>query len=379
PVLPEVVQAMDQVRPLALGNPSARHATGTAARQALSSARRRVASALGVSPRSILFVRGGTEADNLAVLGRARARPGRAILHSALEHSAVRQAAQRAAREGAPVEELAVAPTGAVELPDSPGDAAGSRDGDSRPTLVSVQQVNSETGLLLQLGPVREWCAARDVVLHVDAVQAPGRVPLPSSEEAPPGERLLLALSGHKLGGPRSAGVLVAPPEVELVPLHFGGPQERGLRAGTEDLEAAVGMATALERALEIRGPVEAERLRSLVLRLEEGVLDAVPDARSVVPDPVRAPHILSLVIEDVPPDLLLPALDALGVCASAGSACRTGSPGAGPVLRHLLGEEAESVAPLRLSVGHSTTEAHVEEAIPLIAAAVERIRSAGL
>lgn len=366
PLRPEVAEAMARAWEEAPGNPSSPHAEGRGARRVLEGARVGVAHALGAPASWIVFTRGGTESNNLAILGCARAAPGRPVAISALEHSAVREPARALAAEGTPVTTLPVRPDASVE-PESLSEFLGA---DVPPALVSVQAVNSETGVIPALAPVIEACSVRGVPVHVDAVQAAGRVPFPLPG---PGGPALLTLSGHKLGGPPGTGVLVRDPGLPLAPLLLGGRQEGALRPGTEDVAGAVGFAEALRLAL-AEARVETPRLAALRKRLEEGLLSAVPELRLHGGGAPRAPHITSVGLAGIPRDLLPGALDLEGVAASAGSACRSGSPEPSPVIEALHGPEAARAASLRLSLGRTTDAADVEDALERIVRVLRRI-----
>ncbi|TVP61070.1 MAG: cysteine desulfurase [Gemmatimonadales bacterium] len=372
PLRPDVLAAMEEARGVAWANPSARHEPGRRARRTLDDARERVASILGCSPREVYFVRGGTEANNLAIQGlwRRAARPSEAappggLVISALEHSSVSEPADALEAMGVEVTRLGIRPDGTL-AEDALNEALS-----AHPFLVSVQGVNSVTGLLLPLEPVLRATSARGIPVHIDAVQAIGRVPLPPLRD--PLSPVLMTLSGHKLGGPRGSAVLTVPRSVAPLPLLFGGGQERGLRPGTEDVEAAVGLATALSIAVDTRTS-ESERLTALRVRLETRLLEALPMIRVHAAQGPRAPHILHLGIPGLDSELLLTALDMEGVAASAGSACRSGVPGPGPTLEALYGEAAGNHASLRLSLGWNTTAAEVEEAGTRIASVIARM-----
>lgn len=365
PLRGEVMEAMVRTLAETPGNPSSPHREGRAARGVLEGARVRVAAALGVDPSRVIFTRGGTESDNLAVLGRARGEPRGAVIISALEHSAVREPARRLEAEGRPVIVLPFLPTGAPDL-----EALASALGSSPPpALLSVQAVNSETGLVLDLGTVLERAATPGIPVHVDAVQALGRIPL-STVPA------LLTLSAHKVGGPRGVGILVRDPSVALMPLQHGGSQEGGLRPGTEDVAGAVGCARAIELAVAEQA-MEAPRLDALRAELEAALVGAIPGLRVHGREGPRAPHILSVGLPGVPRDVLPGALDLEGVAVSAGSACRSGSTEPSPVLAALYGEEAARAATVRFSLGRTTTRSELEVARPRILRVLHRVRTA--
>jgi len=377
PLRPEVREAMEPFFGGLSGNPSSIHRWGREARAALEGARERAATALGVTPPEVVFTRGGTESINLALFGSApRSGEGASLpgtfLRSAIEHSAVREPMEELERLGHRVEVIGV--KGREEIIDLEALTRTLSSSYERPFLSSFQWANQETGILLPIREIAERCATAGVPLHVDAVQAAGKIPLDLSDLP----ISLLSLSGHKLGGPRGTGVLVVRRGVELRPHLFGGGQERSLRPGTEDVAGAVGFSRALEIAtLEL--PTEPARLADLRSLLESGLRSMIPDLRVHGSAASRSPHILSLGFPGLPRDLLPGALDLEGVGVSAGSACRSGSVEVSPVMEALYGEEAHSFAPLRLSLGWSTTQAEVEEVIPRIARTVERIRAAGV
>lgn len=371
PMRPEVSRAMAPFREGIVGNPSSAHRWGRAARAALEDARERTAFVLGVSPEAVYFVRGGTESINLAILGRADRELAKGdgpvvLLRSAIEHAAVRESMDAAEAAGCSVEVLAVGPDGGLLLPD-PDELRG-----RAVRLISVQWVNHETGLVLPIPELAEVCGRADVPLHVDAVQAVGKISFDLGET----EVDLLSLSSHKLGGPRGVGALVVRPEIEIAPRQYGGGQERGLRPGTEDVAGAVGLSHALEISAASLN-LETKRLAGLRELLEARLGGALPELRIHGKEGPRAPHILSIGVPGLPRDVLPGALDLAGVAVSAGSACRSGATSVSPVLQALYGEVAADVAPLRLSLGWSTTREEVEEAARRIPPVVERVRNA--
>jgi cysteine desulfurase len=377
PLRPQAEEALVQALRTLPGNPSSPHREGREGRRALEEARASVARILGVGPGQVLFTRGGTESVNMALAGVVRSRgsseeaPG-PLVHSVLEHSAVQGAAEALASMpgGPPLERLRVHPDGSVDAPR----LEALLQGDALPVLLSIQSVNSETGVTPGLRPILEATAARGVPVHVDASQGalslPGREPSSEGHPFPP----LLTLSGHKFGGPRGVGLLVRDPDLALSPLLHGGSQEGGLRPGTEDVAGAVALAAALAEAL---ADPAAERLRLTRLRerLESGLLAAVAGLEVVGNEAPRAPHILMVGLEGLPRDLLPGVADRVGLAASAGSACRSGSQAPSPALEALLGTRAHQVAPLRLSLGWSSTEADVEAALERLPPALLRAR----
>lgn len=367
PIRPEVSAAMATMTDR-FGNPSSVHRWGREARMALEDARERTAASLRTGPQQVHFVRGGTESINLAILGRvdwaqSHGQGSPRLFHSSLEHPAVREAMETAALMGSVVEVIPISPEGELALPDEEELRARAAQ------LVSVQWVNQETGLILPIPKVAELCGKAGVPLHVDAVQAAGKIPL-ELDRTPVA---LLSLSGHKLGGPRSTGVLVIAEGTKIHARLFGGGQEQNIRPGTEDVAGAVGFAQALElsvRCLE----EEATRLMALRRRLEIGLLSRLPGLRIHGAEGTRAPHILSLGVPGLPRDILPSALDLAGIGVSAGSACRSGTVSISPILKALYGSEVENIAPLRLSLGWSTTQGEVDETVRRIPPIIERM-----
>jgi cysteine desulfurase len=370
PLRAEVGEAMAPFQAEAFGNPSSAHAWGRRASAALEEARDRAARALGARPAEVFFVRGGTESDNLAVLGRAEAAraSGRTplVAHSAVEHKAVLESAAAAARLGGEALTVPVDSGGALDL--GALDEALARS----PALVSVMWVNNEVGTVTQMDEVVRRARAHGVAVHSDAVQAVGKVPVRVGEALAPD---LLTITGHKIYGPKGTGILYVRSGVTLEPLLFGGGQERGLRPGTQDVAGACGMARALELAVSERER-EAPRLLALRELLEARVLGRVDGARVQGGTGRRAPHISNIGVPGVDQDALLAGFDLAGVAVSSGSACSSGATRASHVLRALYGDAADGYATVRFSLGRSTTEHDVERAAALMAELVDRLRS---
>jgi len=369
PVRPEVREAMAPYLHESFGNPSSLHAEGRSARSALEDARERVGACLGVSASTIHFVRGGTESDNLALLGRVdRAlrddrRPLVAV--SALEHRAVLQAAAAVERQGGEVVRLPVDRTGRIDE-DVLGDCL-ARGAD----VVSVMWVNNEVGIRLPVEDVAARCREAGVCFHTDAVQAVGHVPV-ELEELPVD---LLTATGHKIYGPKSTGILHRHADVDLSPRLFGGGQERGLRPGTQDVAGAVGMAVALELACEEQEE-EARRLGDLRDELETRLSEGIQGLRVHGEEASRAPHISNVGIPGVELDTLLVALDLAGLAVSSGSACSSGAVRASHVLTALYGDEVGSMATLRYSLGRGTDADQIRSAAATTVASVKRVGS---
>jgi cysteine desulfurase len=373
PLRPEVIDAIAPVLDRIIGNPSSLHGWGRAARRLVEEARERCAALLRAAPRELHFVRGGTEANNLALLGRWEWAEANNVseprfLRSSIEHPSVIEPLEAIESRGARVEAIPVSLTGALTFP-----TADSLRG-SPPVLASIQWVNQETGMVLPISEAASALGASGVPLHVDAIQAVGRVEVDFAASG----AALLSVSGHKLGAPPGTGLLLRREGTQLLPRLFGGGQEGALRPGTEDVAGAVGLAAALELAVGGREE-EAVRLGGLRDRLEEGLRGAVPGIRVHGEDALRAPHILGIGIPGIPHDVLPGALDLEGIGVSGGSACRSGSQAPSHVLAALYGPEAGEFAPLRISLGWSTGREEIDSALRLIPRVVERIREAGV
>ncbi len=366
PVRPEVAQAMAAILADDFGNPSSGHAWGRRARRRLEDARATLAGSLGAPADRVFFTRGGTESDNLAVLGRVRHDLARGIrphvVTSAIEHPAVFEAAERAAREGAAHTVIGF-DGGGLDL-DSLEAALG-----TGPSVVSCMWVNNEIGLVLPIAEIGAMCRRHGVSLHSDAVQAVGKLPVDWGDVPVD----LLTVTGHKICGPKGTGALIVRDFRTLRPLHVGGGQERGLRPGTEDVAGAAGLAEAVRLAV-AEMPAEAVRLGALRDEVEAGLLSRVPDARVSAGGMCRAPHILSLGVPGADSDTLLAALDVSGVAASGGSACASGSSAPSRTLAALY--PGDGAAALRLSFGRLTRSRDAGRIVRTVADAVERTRA---
>ncbi|HEX5818378.1 MAG TPA: cysteine desulfurase family protein [Gemmatimonadales bacterium] len=370
PVRAEVRDAMLPLLGELHGNPSSAHAAGRAAKTALERARRDVATAVGADPAQVFFTSGGTEADNLAVLGAVLAarRNGRAPIAvvSAVEHKAVLASAHAAASFGGGEIVLPVTASGAVDL--EALDAALAE----RPAVVSVMWANNETGVVADIVTITARCAAAGVPFHSDAVQALRYLPMP--ELHPPID--LLTISGHKLGAPKGVGALVVRSRALLEPLVHGGAQQFALRPGTENVAGAVGLGVAMRLAAAERA-TQAPRVAMLRDTLERLLIAAVPDAQVVAAESVRVPHISAVVVPGTETSALLMHLDRLGTCASGGSACTTGSPEPSHVLQAMGLPRELALGFVRFSLGRESTEADVAQAAAAFPEAVARARRA--
>ena len=344
-------------------NPSSLHTLGRRARRGVETAREQVAAATGAQPKDIIFTSGATEADNQAIRAVARRYPRGHIITSALEHAAVLATCRALQQEGYEVTFLAPDERGEVQ----PAAVAAALQDNT--VLVALMLVNNETGVRTDVAAVSTLLANRDTLLFCDAVQAFGFEPVNVDALGVD----MLSLSAHKVYGPKGAGALYVREGLELVPLLYGGQQERGLRAGTHNTPAIVGMGAAAALAQERLA--EAEALAALRDALEARLLavDGVSVNTGRAP---RGPKHSSVQVRGVDGEALLMSLDVLGVCVSAGSACAAGSLEPSHVLTAMGLTRAEAKASVRFSLGHGVTEAVVDEAAAHFTEAVERCRA---
>jgi cysteine desulfurase NifS len=342
------------------GNPSSIHSVGRDAREGLETARRRVAKLIGARPRRLIFTGGGTEADNLALKGVAFAYRdrGRHIVTTTVEHPAILEAARFMESVGYRLTYLDADGDGRI----SPEKLREALTDDT--ILVSVMMANNEVGTIQ---PIQELCAVaheRGVLFHTDAVQAAGKIEIDLDDLGVD----LLTLSGHKFHGPKGVGVLYARKGVRLEPLVHGGKQESGLRGGTENVAAIVGMGRAAELA--IRSLSRSETMGRLRDELEAGVRRRVPGARLNGHREHRLPNTLNLTLPGLRGESLVVALDQHGISLSSGSACKSGSPDPTHVLLAMGKTADEAHCAVRFSLSHATTERDVTDTV----AALDRV-----
>ncbi|MFT4538916.1 MAG: cysteine desulfurase [Planctomycetota bacterium] len=360
PLRPEVRECLIEGLDRFGANASSVHAGGRAARGALDSARLQVAEALGVGEEHVIFTSGGTESDNLAILGSVRPLgPKAGLVTSLAEHSAVIETARQLEREGHPVRWLPVDEQGCPRLDQL-------EDLQPAPALVSLMAANNEVGSLTALDQARSiidgW--REPCPLHTDAVQALGRIPLDLSLVD------LASFSAHKVGGPVGVGVLVRRGRAVIEPTHRGGGQEHGFRPGTENVPAIIAGALAIDLAQ--RDMQQASRKwRELCAELWSGIEREIPGARLLGPgieSPNRLPNTINVLLPDVDGRVLVTRLDLAGLETSTGSACASGSLEASHVLRAMGLNEEQARAGVRLSLGRETSleDIHI---------AVERLR----
>ena len=368
PVRAEVLEAMLPFFGPRFGNPSSTHRWGREARTALDEARERVAHCLGAQPDEICFTSGGTEADNIALLGAWRARRGtgrNAIVTTPIEHKAVLGAVHQAAREGAEERACAMLGSGTVDV--ASFDALVRDD----TAIASVMWVNNEIGTVQPIAELATRATNVGALFHTDAVQAFGKIAIDA--RTTPFD--VLTVSGHKIGAPKGIGAAYIRRGTVIEPLFHGGTQDRGRRPGTENVAAVVGFAHAAELAIAEREE-EIARLANLRDRLEHAILARVPDAVVHGRDACqRAPHILNVSIPGTDSESMLMALDLRGVACSAGSACQSGSVSPSHVLSAIGVTPDLASAAIRMSLGALSSEAAIDRAAEVFAACVTKAR----
>jgi cysteine desulfurase len=369
PLRTEALAAMEPFLTEHFANPSGMHAAARAAKTALEAARESVAEACGCSPREVVFTGGGTEGDNLAVKGAARAARDRrgadGVVTSAIEHKAVLGSCDRLERDRYRVARVRADAAGRVDLEALTGAL------DDRTAVVSVMLVNNETGIVQPFGEIAALVRERapHAVLHSDAVQAPSWLDLRVAAS----EAHLVTISAHKFGGPKGVGALVVRDGVELVPLIDGGGHEGERRAGTQNVAAIVGLAAALRVTDEQRSD-EAPRIAQLRDRLQSGLARGVPDLVINGDPSARVEGILNCAFPGIEAETLLVALDQRGVYASSGSACTSGAIDPSHVLLAMGLTADRARSSIRFSLGYMTTVADVDAALAVVPEIVHRL-----
>lgn len=369
PLHPEVWQAMQPYFTDVFGNPSSLHSEGQQARDAIEEARVQVAQLLGASAEEIVFTSGGSEADNLAIVGSAlaRRRQGRHIITTQIEHPAVLGSCRFLEAQGFEVTRLPPSSTGVLD----PDALAHAMTDDT--ILVSIMHANNEVGTIQPLRECGALARARGIWVHTDAVQSVGKIPTLVDDLGVD----LLALSGHKIHGPKGVGALYVRRGIALEPIITGGPQEQGLRGGTEPVAAIVGLGVAAHLA-RTRMPVDMPRIATLRDRLEQGILAAIPEVAVNGATAPRLPTTTNVSFKGVDGQSLVVALDLKGIAASTGSACSSGSLEPSHVLM-AMGLTSEWLkGGIRFSLGCYNTPQEVDSLLQLLPSIVARLRQHG-
>lgn len=368
-VRPEVLEAMLPFLSGGAGyNPSSVHAEGRAARAAVDDARERIARILGSSSKEIVFTGSGSEADNLAIVGTARAMRGRGrhVVSAVTEHHAVLHALDALRDEALEISLLPVDEAGRI---DPQTFAAALRDDT---VLASVAYANNEIGTIAPVADLARLAHGRGALFHTDAVQAPAYLPIDVREL----DVDLLSIAAHKFEGPKGVGLLYVRAGTPLEPIVHGGGQESGKRAGTENVAGIVGMARALELAAAER-ETAAARIAALRHRLEAVVCERLDGIRVNGAPAARLPNNLNVSLLGVESDRLVAALDIAGLAVSAGSACASGVVEPSHVVAALGLAPEWTRGVVRLSLGRTTTEEEVMRAGDILVRAVEGMREA--
>jgi cysteine desulfurase len=369
PVRAEVLEAMlPYLTDQTFGNPSSAHRFGRAARAGIEQSRRQIAEALGAEPSQVIFTSGGTEADNLGIVGavlaaRDRGAPMCAAV-SAVEHKAVLAAAHAVCQLGAREVVLPVDHDGQLELEALDAVLA------EKPSVVSVMWVNNEVGVIQPVGEIARRCQNAGVIFHTDAVQAMGKIPVSVTNLS----CTLLTISGHKIGAPKGIGALIVRDRKAVEAIIHGGGQQFGIRPGTENVAGAVALGRATQLAAAEQASV-AEQLCALRNELARRLKAAIPDLVVIAEQSPRAPHLLCVGFHGADSEALIMHLDLAGVAASSGSACSTGAVEPSHVLMAMGTPRELALGAIRFSFGRSSTQGDVDRAAEVVPTVVAKVR----
>ena len=365
-VSPEVLEAMLPYFTQCFGNPSSIHSTGRDARRVVDAARRQVAAAIGAQPQEIYFTAGGSESDNWAIKGTAFAKKSRGnhIITSAIEHHAVLHTCAWLEKQGFEVTYLPVDEFGRVRVEDVEKAIT------DKTILITIMAANNEIGTIQPIAEIGKLAHEKGILFHTDAVQAIGAMPIDVNAM----NIDLLSMSGHKFHGPKGIGALYIRKGVKIDQYLHGGAQERGQRAGTENLAGIVGMGKAIEIATQ---HLEENAARLTVLRdkLIDGILAEIPDVRLNGHRTQRLPNNVNVSVRYVEGEALLLRLDLAGIAGSSGSACTSGSLDPSHVLLAIGLPHEIAHGSLRLSLGTDTTEAEIDEVLDKLPGIVKNLR----
>jgi len=365
-VAPEVLEEMLPYFHDLYGNPSSMHSFGGQVKKKVEEAREKVAALLGAHPEEIVFTSCGTESDNAAVRGALEVVPEkRHFVTTRVEHPAVWNLCPYLRRHGYKVTELSVDRKGRLDLDEVRQSLT------DETAIVSVMMANNETGVIFPVEQIARMAKSRGIPFHTDAVQAVGKIPLDMSKSAID----LLSLSGHKLHAPKGIGVLYIRKGTPWSPFLLGGHQERGRRGGTENVPSIIGLGKAAELAMKNLRE-ETTRVRALRDRLEKGILERIPNTLVNGDPESRLPNTCSLSFEFVEGESILMMLNDLGVCASSGSACTSGSLEPSHVLRAMGVPFTAAHGSIRFSLSVYNTQEEVDFVVERLPSIVERLRA---
>lgn len=361
-----VAEAMSRVMTVDFGNPSSLHSFGRDARVILEDARETIAGMLNADPAEIFFTSGGTEADNLALIGVMGANRDRGdhLIISKIEHHAVLEAAEYLEENGFRVSYVSPDKTGIIQ----PSEVLQAIT--PQTVLISIMHANNETGTISPVEEIGRIAHEKGVLFHTDAVQSFGKIPVDVEEI----NADLLSISGHKIYGPKGIGALYLRNGVKLDSRQHGGHQERNVRSGTENLPGAVGLAAAAKICRE-RMESESVKLTSLRDRLWEGLRSSVPDIRLNSHPEERLPGLNNISFEGVEGEALMLSLDLKGIAASTGSACSSGKTSASHVLLAMGIPEEIAQGSIRFSLGRENDDESVDYALKVIPEIVAKLR----
>src|SRR3954465_4206389 len=363
PVLPEVLEAMRPYFGEHFGNASSIHHHGQETRAAVERARESVASLLGCRPAEVVFTRGGTEADNLAIAGLVRG--GEHVISSTIEHHAVLNSCKRLQKRGI---EVTYVPVDGRCLVD-PGDVRRALRPNTK--LVTIMMANNETGVLQPVQEIGKICAEAEIYFHTDAVQAASKVPIKVNDIGCD----LLSISGHKIHAPQGVGALYVRKGTTLEPRFFGGSHERSRRAGTENVPGIVALGKAAEIAMRSFERAEDREMAALRDRLEIEVLNQVESTGINGAGAPRVPNTSNIYFDYIEGEALVIALDLKGLAVSTGAACSSGAIEPSHVLTAMGLRSGQARGSIRFSLGKQTTEAEIAFALSLIPSTVSRLR----
>jgi len=361
-------QVLEEMKPYfcqLYGNPSSMHTFGGQTGIKLRDAREQVAGLLGCEPNEIIFTSCGTESDNTAIMGTLAAAPNkRKVITTRVEHPAVLSVCRELENRGYKVVELGVDKHGRLDL------AELEEQIDDDTALVTIMYANNETGVVFPIEKIAELVTARGVVLHTDAVQAVGKIPLNLSKSSIG----LLSLSGHKLHAPKGVGALYVKKGTRLSPFMFGGHQESSRRAGTENVPGIIGLGKACELAAKNIAE-ENQTVKYLRDKLENAILETCPDCRLNGDKENRLPNTTNISFEYIEGEAILLMLDKYGICASSGSACTSGSLEPSHVLRAMGVPFTAAHGSIRFSLSRYNTEEEVDYTIEKMPEIVNKLR----
>ena len=365
-VAPEVFEAMVPFLTEYYGNPSSAYSFGKRVEGHLKEAREKVAGLLGCTAKEIIFTSCGTESDNAAIWSALQTTGKKHIVTTEVEHSAIMNQTEWLGKNGYGVTYLRVAADGTLSLADV---EKAVRDDTA---IVSIMWANNETGVIFPVEEIASLCKKKGVLFHTDAVQTPGKIDLRHVAKS---DIDFLSMSGHKLHAPKGVGVLYVKRRTKIVPYVIGGGQERGKRGGTENVASIIGLGRAAELSIERLGE-EQSRVRALRDRFENTLLEKLPHLYVNGNREQRLPNTSNIAFDFVEAEAVLMRLDAVGICASSGSACTTGSLDPSHVLSAMGLTPARARSCVRFSFSHYNTDADIDHALAIIPPMIEELRA---